>query len=274
MLRPIRAPARASDSTISSVACVGRPPAAIAATTRRSGGSRSGSTTTLRSRAVSSRVSDGTRLTARPAATIPRVASGSSLSNAIFGSNPASRQTSRIRPGEVADGPWIHASSRRAARSTVVLLRQRVGAGHDGVHRLLEQRALLHAGRRRGAQAAERHREVDVAPQELGQRLLRAALVDRHVGVGQQAAQVGDRERDEPGQRRGVCGEPHPALLAPDQVGDLLLGERQPVERGARVLDEQRPGRRSALHRRASGARAARRPRPPARRGAGRRRAG
>ena len=35
-------------------------------------------------------------------------------------------------------------------------------------------------------------------------------------------------------------GDPHAAPLVLDQVGDLVLGEREPVERGARVLDEQR----------------------------------
>ena len=70
LARPIRAPARASAVTIWPVACVVRPPAMAAATTRRRGGSRSGSTRTWRSRAVSSFVIDGTRLTARPAATM------------------------------------------------------------------------------------------------------------------------------------------------------------------------------------------------------------
>ena len=65
-------------------------------------------------------------------------------------------------------------------------------------------------------------------------------------------------------------GEPDAALLVLDQVGDLELGEREAVERGARVLDEQRAGRRSAPRRRASEGRAARRPRPRARPGAGR----
>ena len=38
-------------------------------------------------------------------------------------------------------------------------------------------------------------------------------------------------------------GDPHAAPLVLDEVGDLELGEREPVERGARVLDEQRAGR-------------------------------
>ena len=48
---------------------------------------------------------------------MPRVASGSSLSNAIRGSKPASRQSSRIRPGEVdarALDPGVVAQRRRA----------------------------------------------------------------------------------------------------------------------------------------------------------------
>ena len=78
---------------------------------------------------------------------------------------------------------------------------------------------------------------------QLRERLRRAALADRDLGVGQPAAQLGDRERHEPGQRRGVGREPHAALLAGEQLADLELGEREPVERGAGVLDQQRAGR-------------------------------
>ena len=241
MVRPIRAPARASDSTISSVACVGRPPAAIAATTRRSGGSRSGSTTTLRSRAVSSLgqrwdEADGQAGGDDPARRERVVA----LERDLRLEAGLAADARGSGPGEVADGPWIQASSRRAASSIGVLARQRVRARDDRVHRLLEQRALLHVGRRLGAHAAERHREVDVAPEQLGQRLPRAALADRHLGVGEPAAQVGDRERDEPGQRRGVGGEPDAAAA------------------------RARPGRRPAARR----ARAGRAPRGRARRAA------
>ena len=149
-----------------------------------------------------------------------------------------------MRPGEVADGPWTQASSRRSARSTESSF---ASAWLRGTTAYIGSSSSVRSstpGGACGAEAAERHREVDVAAEELGERLRRAALGDRHVGVGQSAAQVGDRERDEPGQRRRVGGEPDAVLLAPDQVGDLLLGERQPVERGAGVLDEQRPGRR------------------------------
>ena len=39
-----------------------------------------------------------------------------------------------------------------------------------------------------------------------------------------------------------MAREPDPALLLRDEVGDLDLGERQSVERGAGVLDQQPAG--------------------------------
>ena len=66
---------------------------------------------------------------------------------------------------------------------------------------------------------------------------------DRDLGVGHAAVQLGDRERDELGERGGVRRDPHAALLAGEQLADLELGEREPVERGAGVLDQQRAGR-------------------------------
>ena len=85
-------------------------------------------------------------------------------------------------------------------------------------------------------------REVDVAVAQRGERAGRPGLADRDLGVGQRAPQVGDRQRDEPGQRRRVAREPDAPLLVRDEVRDLDLGEREPVERGAGVLDEQAPG--------------------------------
>ena len=149
-----------------------------------------------------------------------------------------------MRPGEVADGPWIQASSRSSASSTSSAPARGWPARHDRVHRLLEQRALLDALGRRAAHAAERHGDVDVALAQLGERLRRAALGDRDLGVGHAAAQVGDRQRDEPGRATtsGAAIRTRRCSLR-DQVADLELGEREPVERGAGVLDQQRAGR-------------------------------
>jgi hypothetical protein len=92
--------------------------------------------------------------------------------------------------------------------------------------------------------AAERHGDVDVAAPQLRERLRRAALGDRDVGVGHPAVQLGDRERHELRQRRrsapAIRTRP---LLAGEQLADLELGQREPVERGAGVLDQQRAGR-------------------------------
>ena len=69
----------------------------------------------------------------------------------------------------------------------------------------------------------------------------RPGLADRDHGVGEHAPQVGDRPRDEPGQRRRMPREPDAPLLVRDEVRDLDLGKREPVERGAGVLDQQAP---------------------------------
>ena len=173
---------------------------------------------------------------------MPRVASGSSLSNAIRGSKPASRQSSRISPGEVADGPWTQASSRSPASSSSGSPASAMAARDDRVHRLLEQQPLLDVRGRLRPGAPEHHREVDVAVAQRVERPGRPGLADRDRGVGQPPPQVGDRERHEPGQRRRVAREPDPPLLVGDEVGDLDLGERQSVERGTGVLDQQPAG--------------------------------
>ena len=122
------------------------------------------------------------------------------------------------------------------------LARERMRARDDGVHRFLEQQPLLDVGGAARTRAPEHHGEVDVATAQRRERPRRTRLADRDRGVGQPPPQVGDGQRHEPRQRRGVAREPDAPLLERDEVGDLDLGELQPGERGAGVLDEQPAG--------------------------------
>ena len=244
MARPMRAPARASASTIARVACVWRPPAAVAATTCRRGGSRSASTATLRSRAVSSlgeagderdREAGGDHPAGRERVVAlerdPRLEAGLAAELA-----DQARARSRTGPGS---------RRRRAARPARSRRRRRAGGGAARPRTSIPRAAC--APRRPRAPRAPTRRNV-TATSMSPRPSLASAFGGPHSETVTSASGI---PRCSSATASGTslasdeeCAAIRTRRCSPrEQLADLELGQRQPVERGAGVLDQQRAGR-------------------------------
>jgi hypothetical protein len=116
--------------------------------------------------------------------------------------------------------------------------------GEQDADTILEERDQLDlVGHRLGLEvvlADDRH--VELSPREAPQR---GAPIDERIDdheLGMAATESGARLGREVDQRGEEGAEPHAAAAQPDQLGHLLLGERQAREDRVGVIGEQLPG--------------------------------